>query len=330
MFEIQKATRQGVIPLCGFYGSSGSGKSMSSLLFARGLVGPSGRIVGIDTEHRRLSLFADIIPGGYSVLNLEAPFSPDRYTEAIAEAEKAADVIVIDSLSHEHVGEGGVLEMQESELDRMAGDNYQKREACKLASWIKPKLSHKKMVARLLRSKCAIIVCLRGEPKTHMIKDGSKTKVVTDEFSSPTFDQRFLYELLIVFETVAHDGVGGFTVPRKVTHPSIAALLPGSDEQIGIAHGAALAAWCASPGGSASQPTTAPSPSSSGAPTVKELKAKLWAILKPVRGDQNNWLAANKWLVEQGLFTEGATINDFTTEELFNVILAAEEKLKTV
>src|ERR1035437_731314 len=145
-FEIRPATRQGVKPLVGFYGKSGSGKTMSALLLARGLVGPQGRVCLIDTENGRGSIFADLIPGGYSVMDVDAPFSPDRYQKAIATAEKSAGVVVVDSMSHEWSGEGGVLDMQENELDRMAGEDWAKRERCKMAAWIKPKLAHKMMI----------------------------------------------------------------------------------------------------------------------------------------------------------------------------------------
>ena len=245
MFQIKEAVRTGVKPLVGFYGKSGSGKTMSALLFARGIAGPSGKIVLVDSENGRGSIFADLIPGGYNVLNLDAPFSPARYEEAIAEAEKSADVVLVDSMSHEWSGEGGVLDWAEEELQRMGGGDNNK-----MRSWIKPKMAHKLMVQRLLRTKCALICCLRGEEKTHVTKpeNGQKGKVITDEFSTPLFDPRFIFEMLLNFETVAHNGVGGYVVPRKITHPSIAALLPGQNEQIGIKHGEALAAWCASAG----------------------------------------------------------------------------------
>jgi len=332
-FEIKTATRTGVKPLVGFYGRSGSGKTMSALLFARGLAGASGGIVMVDSENGRGSIFADLVPGGYNVLNLDAPFSAERYTEAIVEAEKSAEVIVVDSLSHEWSGEAGVLDAQEAELDRMAGDNYQKREACKMASWIKPKLAHKKMVARLLRSRCPLICCLRGEEKTHMIKDSGKNKVVTDEFSSPLFDPRFIFEMLLNFETVAHDGVGGFVIPRKITHPEIGKLLPGPNEQIGIKHGEALAAWCAAPAGAGVR-----TEAKAGAPPqtvddalardTKALKAKLWALLKPVRGDHKNWDQANDWLWDNGIVSVGMLANAMSDEQLFKVILSVEEKLQ--
>lgn len=248
-FAISKATRIGVKPLVGWYGRSGSGKTMSALLFARGLVGEKGRIVLIDSENGRGSLFADVIPGGYGVIPIDPPFSPERYSEAFTVAEKDADVVVIDSLTHEHNGEGGLLDMQEAELDRMAGADFKKREQCKLAAWIKPKIAHKYFIQKILRCQCALICCLRAEEKTHISKgqDG-KSRVITDEFSSPLFDKRFVFELLLSFESIARNGQGGYVIPRKITHPDIAPLLPLENEQIGIKHGEALARWCANPG----------------------------------------------------------------------------------
>lgn len=253
------ATRTAVKPLIGLFGKSGSGKTMSALLVARGLVGPSGRIGLVDTENGRGSLFADLIPGGYNVLNLDAPFSPDRYVEAIEVAEQEADVLVIDSMSHEWSGEGGILDWQEEELTRMAGEDWKKREACKMAAWIKPKQAHKKMVMRLLRSSLPLICCLRAEEKTHMEqKDGEKKKVITDDFTTPLFDSRFIFEMLVNMETVARDGHGGFVNIRKVTHPGIWDCLPTEDEQLGIKHGQAIAAWASGAAG----PVAATAPAS--------------------------------------------------------------------
>ena len=319
-FTIKPATRQGVKPLVGFYGRSGSGKTMSALLFARGLVGPKGRIVLVDSENGRGSLFADIIPGGYGRIDLGAPFTPERYQEAITAAETGADCVVVDSLSHEWSGEGGVLDMQDAELDRMAGDNWQKREACKMAAWIKPKFAHKMMVMRLLRCKTALICCLRGEEKTHMIKDEGRTKVVTDEFSSPLFDQRFIFEMLLNFETVARGGVGGFVVPRKITHPAIAALLPRENEQITIAHGGALASWCAAP---SSQVATSTDP----AHRLTVLKKELWTKTASVRGADKTPATLEAWLVSKKIITPGQTIASLTEDEIRAVLDKSEMAL---
>ncbi len=339
-FEIKPASRTGVKPLVGMYGKSGSGKTMSALLFARGLAGPNGKICLLDSESGRGSLFADIIPGGYSVIEIGPPFSPERYQEAFEVAEKSADVVVIDSLSHEHTGEGGVLDMQEAELDRMAGDNWQKREACKMAAWIKPKMAHKKFLGRILRCRCALICCLRGEEKTHITKDQGKSKVITDEFSSPIFDPRFLFELLVNFETVQIEGKGGFVIPRKITHPAIEALLPKRDERIGVKHGEAMAAWAKSPGPIGSAQTTTPATSTTTAPAAPkqtpamlDLKKRLAAKAKgpfelpdDPRSDEyrTKWEAFTDWLMQNEIITR--ELKTLSEDELRAVVETVEAK----
>lgn len=315
-FEIKPATRQGIKPLIGMYGRSGSGKTMSALYLARGLVGSKGRVCLVDSESGRGSIFADIIPGGYSVVEIDPPFFPERYQEAIDLAVSQADCVVVDSMSHEHNGEGGVLDMQEAELDRMAGkDNWEKREKCKMASWIKPKMEHKKFIQHLLRLPCGLICCLRGEEKTHMIKEDGKNKVITDQYSSPLFDQRFLFELLINFETIAKDGKGGYVIPRKITHPSVAALLPGENEQISIKTGEALAAWCKAPGGA---------PASKPATDIAAVKRELWELTKEKhRGDKK---VLQQWVTDE--LRIDVPLDKMEFSGLQEVLEAAKRKLQ--
>lgn len=320
VFQIKQATRQTVKPLIGFYGKSGSGKSMSALLVARGLAGPTGRVTLIDSEGGRGSLFADIIPGGYQVIDIEPPFSPTRYQEAFEMAEAQSDVVIVDSLSHEHAGEGGILDMQEAELQRMAGDDWKKREACKMASWIKPKQAHKKFIQRLLRGRCALICCLRGEEKTHILKEDGKSKVITDQFSSPIFDHRFLFELLVNFETIERNGKGGFVIPRKVTHPAIADLLPAENEKIGIAHGQAIAQWAA--GGKMSGPQVA---SSNG--EIDVLKTQVRAIAKERFSGSLKEL--QQWAWDNDILDmEHETLSELSVPRLREVVVLAKLKLQ--
>lgn len=323
-FQIKPATRQALKSLTGFYGKSGSGKTMSALLFARGLAGPNGKVRLIDSESGRGSIFSDLIPGGYDVIELDAPFSPDRYTQALELAEKDSEVVVTDTLSHEWSGEGGILDWQEAELDRMAGDNWSKREACKMAAWIKPKMAHKLMVQRLLRSKVHLICCLRGEEKTHISKKGGKTEVYTDEFSSPLFDPRFIFEMLVNFETVARDGVGGYVIPRKITHPAIRAFLPAEGEQISVKHGEAIAAWCRgeAKGPAASQPAN---PSTTTTKTATgSLKGQLWA-LRPDPGMTAPGF--QQWLWDEMLMATDSTMGALPEADLLKLIGVVKRKL---
>lgn len=313
---IRKATRQGVKPLIGMYGKSGSGKTYSALLLARGIVGPSGRVILVDSESGRGRIFADMIPGGYDVIDLDPPFSPARYQQAIELAEANADITVVDSLSHEWSGESGVLDMQEAELDRMAGEDWKKREQCKMAAWIKPKMEHKRFIQRLLWLKCGLICCLRGEEKTHIAKgqDG-KSKVITDEFSTPLFDPRFIFELLVNFETVAIDGKGGYVIPRKITHPHIAPLLPKANEQLTIKHGGAIAQWCAAPGGQ-----------STDVKAVNALKAELWSLTAEKHVGKK--AALLQWLIDEALISDTETLEDYATADRLTALIAkAKAKL---
>ena len=116
------ATPGGVPLILGIAGPSRSGKTYSALRIALGLVGgePS-RVFVIDTERGRARQYADKF-GGFMHCLLDPPFAYSRYAEMIAAAVKdGAGVVVVDSASHAHEGEGGMLDQHEAELDRMAG-----------------------------------------------------------------------------------------------------------------------------------------------------------------------------------------------------------------
>lgn len=92
-------------------GPSGSGKTYSALSIATAM---GGRIALIDTERGSASKYADIF--SFDVCELES-FHPQRYIDAIREAEAAGyEIIIIDSLSHAWMGKDGALEL----VDRAA------------------------------------------------------------------------------------------------------------------------------------------------------------------------------------------------------------------
>lgn len=199
---IRKATTAGTRGLICFYSESGGGKTYSSLLMARGMAGPTGKIVLIDTENRRGEIYADDPRiGGYDVLPLGEPFAPANYMNAIKEAEEyGADVIVIDSGSHEWEGIGGVLDMAVAEA---------KGGQPSFVHWKKPKEAHKKLIQRMMRSSAHIIVCLRAQYKSRQIdkKDWAKygidqntrgnSVVIRDEYQSPIQDANFIFEMTV-------------------------------------------------------------------------------------------------------------------------------------
>ena len=139
-FKIQESVREAVPPLISLWSKSGGGKTYSALLLARGMVGPSGKIVVIDTENGRSKFYSDVSAPWFH-LDLQPPFTPDKYKAAFEFSEKwGADVIIVDSGSHVWEGEGGVIDM----ADRNGGSGLQK--------WNAPKMAHKRMMNNLTAS----------------------------------------------------------------------------------------------------------------------------------------------------------------------------------
>src|SRR5437868_4709545 len=172
-FSFRPAVRENVPLIIVVAGGTGSGKTYTAMELATGMVeavAPGKRFAVIDTENGRAKHYADRFQFDHG--DLRAPFTPKAYEEATMAADAAGyPVIVTDSGSHEHAGEGGLLDWHEAELQRMAGDEWKKREACNMAAWIKPKGGHKSYVSKLLQVKAHLIICLRAEPKVEMKKN---------------------------------------------------------------------------------------------------------------------------------------------------------------
>ena len=163
------ATRANVGLLIMLAGPSGSGKTLSALMLARGLAGANGKIAFADTEHGRALYYADAFQ--FAHLALDEPFRPSKFeAAAVAAQQQKADVWICDSFSHEHVGPGGMLDFFDSEIKRLAGDDYEKRERMKAAAWIKPKGEHKHMLQRLWQLNAHIILCCQAEKKVLLTK----------------------------------------------------------------------------------------------------------------------------------------------------------------
>jgi len=168
-FEIESASRKDAKVCVQFAGLSGSGKTYSALAFARGLVGEYGKIGFIDTEQKRASLYSDKF-GGFKVINMDAPFSPDRFIEAIKVFKDAGyGCVIIDSMSHEWEGVGGILEMADNQKygngKAMVG----------LSKWNVPKAKHKKMMNYMLQCGMHVLACYRAKkPMEEVFENGKK------------------------------------------------------------------------------------------------------------------------------------------------------------
>lgn len=243
MITFRRAVRESVPLILGVCGPSGSGKTMSALRLATGMSGGEPFAV-IDTEAGRAKHYAEKFVFDHA--DLRPPFRPSAYAEAIHEADKAGyPVIVVDSCSHEHAGEGGLLDWHEEELDRMTRGNTDKRDNCNMAAWIKPKMDHKQMVSRLLQVRAHLILCFRAEQKIEMVKrDGRmviEPKKIASGFSDwiPICEKNLLYELTASF--LLTPDAPGMPKPIKLQEQmrGFVALNAPLDEQAGQK----MAAW---------------------------------------------------------------------------------------
>lgn len=249
----KKATRAGTKALIGLYGESGSGKTFSALMLARGLAGPDGLVMMIDTENRRGEMYADEIPGGYEVQQLGEPFASKRYSEMISEAEAAAGgkpaALVIDSFSHEWEGIGGVVNAAENIAEARAKKYGDWNGSVAFGDWKNPKQDHKRMMLQMLGSNLHIICCLRAQYASHQIdradyekhgiKSNAKTTVIRDDFQTPIQDKNFIFEMMAHIEL--SNKQPGVPILRKCPQMLLSAFQ--ATPQLSIDTGQAIAAW---------------------------------------------------------------------------------------
>lgn len=243
-FTFIPAVREQVHLIIGLAGASGSGKTFSAFRLARGLAA-GRRFAVVDTERGRAKHYAGPEFGfDFDHCDLDAPFTPQRYTEAIESAADAGyPVIIVDSVSHEWYGEGGVLDMADAELSRMGG-----RDSARLASFIKPKMAHKRFVQTLLQVQAHIILLFRAEPKVEAVKDANgKTQIVAKESLIgykgwiPVTEKNMPFELTVSLMLTPDQPGIPHPIKLQEQHRPFLPL----DQVIGEATGASLLAWAA-------------------------------------------------------------------------------------
>jgi hypothetical protein len=215
----RRAVREAIGLIIGLAGASGGGKTLSAMRLAQGLSGNKAFAV-IDTEAGRSKHYADSFKFDHA--DISSPFRPSTYADAIKAADSAGyPVIIVDSCSHEHAGEGGLLDYHEQELDRMAGADWKRRDSCNMAAWVKPKMEHKQFISRLLQVRAHLILCFRAEQKVEMKKIEGRTEIVPKTIASgfsdwiPICEKNMLYELTASF-LLTPDAPG---VPKPIKLP---------------------------------------------------------------------------------------------------------------
>jgi hypothetical protein len=189
VITIREAERAGARLVLGIAGISGSGKTYTALQLAYGLAnGNAKKVALLDSENRRGSLYADVLKNKkgevqrFLIGDLYAPFSPQRYADAIMEFQAAGvEVLVIDSISHEHEGEGG--------LEDIAHEGNPKN-----PRWNEAKRLHKRMMNTLLQCDMHIICTMRAREKVKLVKRDGKMEY-EPQGVLPICEKNFPYEL---------------------------------------------------------------------------------------------------------------------------------------
>ena len=189
-FEDRAAVRESVPLLVGLFGSSGSGKTFSALRLAFGIQKVAGGDVGvIDTEARRALQYADLFPP-YRHLQFDPPHGSLDYLAALRHfVDAGVRTIIVDSMSHEHEGEGGMLSYAAAELERMGGSDR-----VKMASFIKPKAARRQLINGILQLNANMIFCFRAKESVKPVKINGKTEIVNQGFV-PIAGDEFLFEM---------------------------------------------------------------------------------------------------------------------------------------
>lgn len=170
-------------------GPSGSGKTYTALRVATAM----GKVAMVDTENGSAAKYADEFY--FDVMEMDAPYHPDRFIEAIKGAEKAGyDVLILDSLSHAWNGAGGLLEIVDQIAKGMKTSNT-------FAAWKDATPIQNKLVEAVVRTKIHIIACMRSKQE-YIIEEqqrGNRTVSVPRKVGmAPIQRDAFEYEFDIV------------------------------------------------------------------------------------------------------------------------------------
>jgi len=188
MSIFRKAERRKAKLRLAITGPAGSGKTYGALQIAQGL---GGRIAMIDTENGSGDLYSSICE--YDITNINAPFDPRKYIQAIHDAENEGyDVLIIDSLSHCWISEGGLLDMKEQLATSGKYNSF--------SAWSKVTPIQNKLIEAMLTSKCHIISTMRSRTDyVQVINDKGRTEIRKVGLA-PVQRDGMDYEFSVVFD----------------------------------------------------------------------------------------------------------------------------------
>lgn len=281
----------------GIYGYGGAGKTETALRLAFGIARVyGGDVFYADTESRKGLAYRKMFPFRY--IDFRAPHNALRYIELIKTFANRKGVLVIDTLTEEHDGEGGMLDTQAE-----AKDGKESRNA---VAWALAKGQHKKLPRELRRAlqTIPIVGTWRAEDKTdwnHKDERGKVTPVPKGEMPIGSRDVPFEMTLHFLMRAGAR-GIPclvpetyGEEMMTKIPRWFDGLFRPG--EPITEEHGEALARWAMAEAKPAPPPDEKPYP-------------RLWARVQTAQpGDVDGLAAECKAAFEAKTITQGEARN---------------------
>jgi hypothetical protein len=206
-------------------GPSGSGKTYSALELATGI---GGRIALIDTERGSGELYADRFD--YDTLQIEPPFTPKKYIDAInAAVDEGYNTVIIDSLSHAWAGEGGILDIHDNKTRGSNSSNG-------FAAWRDVTPQHERIVNAILGARIHVIGTIRTKTAYEIVENERGKKEPKRIGLAPIQRQGLEYEFTSVLDLSVDSHIASASKDRT-------GLFDGSNFVITREHGKALAEW---------------------------------------------------------------------------------------
>jgi hypothetical protein len=195
----------------------------------------------------------------FRIVPFGAPFGPLEYLKAIEHCvSKGAKTIIVDSMSHEHEGPGGVLEMHDTEAKRLSKAWKVSEDAAKMSAWGKPKSERRRMINTILQLDANFIFCFRAKQKLKIVKG----KNPEQRGFMPLAGEEFVYEMTARFLLLpGADGrpalTSSFEGEREIIKTPIQfrELFAKPGEQLSESLGVLMAQWAA--GAEAPEPMSA-------------------------------------------------------------------------
>lgn len=147
-------------------GPAGSGKTYSALLIAFGI---GGKTALLDTENSSGDLYSAL--GDYDICSISAPFTVQKYIDAIKSAEQAGyDILILDSISAEWAGSGGLLNLHTQLTSSSKANSF--------AAWGQVTPKHNAFIDAIINSRLHIICTIRSKTEYAQIQnERGKTEI---------------------------------------------------------------------------------------------------------------------------------------------------------